>query len=144
MSTRWCANCGYSLDADAARCPQCGHAEAVAPVTAGSLPGPHRAALPVMAILTAVFTPAPLLLLWIRAANDAPDWLWPVAVAGTALCATFLLLGLLIAWLDRRQRQRSAAFLNSDRLLLRWTYEPQEWLAIRKLAWQEQAGDWQV
>jgi hypothetical protein len=61
--------------------------------------------------------------------------------------AFFVALGLtsLIGWLlGVRQQRRAAAFLASERPLVRWVYSPAEWQQIKEKAWQEASNDWKL
>jgi hypothetical protein len=54
------------------------------------------------------------------------------------------LMSLIIWLLGARQVWRARSFLKSDRPLVRWTYSPSEWQAIKEAAWQESKGDWMI
>jgi hypothetical protein len=58
--------------------------------------------------------------------------------------ALFGLLLLIVWLLGESQRRRAAAFLASDRPLVRWTYTPQEWQEITDEKWEEVKGDWKL
>ena len=58
--------------------------------------------------------------------------------------ALFGLLLLIVWLLGETQRRRAAAFLASDRPLVRWTYTPQEWQEITDEKWEEVKGDWKL
>lgn len=65
-----------------------------------------------------------------------------------AIAVSFLLLFGVMAlsvWLwGSAQQRRAAAFLASDRPLVRWTYTPREWERLQAAAWEEEGGDWKV
>lgn len=54
------------------------------------------------------------------------------------------LMGVTIWLLGLRQVLRARAFLKSERPLVRWTYSPDEWQAIKEAVWQESKGDWKL
>jgi hypothetical protein len=54
------------------------------------------------------------------------------------------LMGVTIWALGMRQVYRARTFLKSERPLVRWTYSPSEWQAIKEAAWQETKGDWKL
>ncbi len=95
----------------------------------------------------------------------APLWLTVLALLGTlaALGATvigltdafFLVIAVfflalfggitLIVWIwGRGHTRRAAAFLASDRPLVRWTYSTLEWERLKETVWEEEGGDWKV
>ena len=56
----------------------------------------------------------------------------------------FGLMWLLIWLLGVQQVRRAAAFLTSERPLVRWTYSTAEWQQMKEAVWQEESGDWKV
>jgi hypothetical protein len=71
-------------------------------------------------------------------------WLLVVALICAGMLAVFL-LSMLISWIGGMVKvRRIRDFLASDRPLVRWTYTPPEWRAIREAEWQEEKSDWQI
>ncbi len=59
----------------------------------------------------------------------------------------FVLFGLMlfiIYILGIRQNQRAWTFLESDRVLVSWTYSKAEWQQLKEAGWQESKDDWKV
>lgn len=79
---------------------------------------------------------------------------WGLSAAGTIDSAIvwigmifFAFFGLLlvIIWiLGIRQMRRAKAFLESERVLVSWTYSTAEWQQLKETLWQEEKGDWKV
>jgi len=80
--------------------------------------------------------------------------IWGLALAGMIESA-FVWLGLVflavfglmffVIWiLGIIQMRRVRAFLESERVLARWTYTAQEWQRLKESHWQEEKDDWKV
>lgn len=63
---------------------------------------------------------------------------------GFVFIAFFSLLFLIIWILGVRQMRRAKAFLESERVLVRWTYTLAEWQQLKEPLWQEEKDDWKV
>ncbi|MCI0513544.1 hypothetical protein L0128_10055 [candidate division KSB1 bacterium] len=86
------------------------------------------------------------LLLFLVAAGLVVAGIWPVGallLAGLP-CVLFTTISLLQLWWGWRRARQSADFLNSARPVLRWTYTPPEWEALREADWQEARADWKL
>ncbi len=85
--------------------------------------------------LTAVALLAGLILGWLRSPVAWIAWIFFIGLGLTGF----------IGWLlGVRQQHRSAAFLTSERSLVRWVYSASEWQQIKENAWQETGGDWKI
>lgn len=79
---------------------------------------------------------------------------WGLSAAGTIdfaitwigmIFLAFFGLLLLVIWiLGIRQMRRAKAFLESERVLVSWTYSTAEWQQLKETLWQEEKGDWKV
>lgn len=102
---------------------------------------PHRRALLPISGLTGLF------LLTALAA-----WSIPISegikapVLWVSFCASALFgLSTLLIWvLGLIQIRRTRAFLDSERVLARWTYSTGEWAQLKEALWQEEKGDWKI
>jgi len=65
-------------------------------------------------------------------------------ILGVSFFALFGILTLAVWVWGHTQMHRAAAFLASDRPLVRWTYSPSEWERIKETAWTEEGGDWKI
>lgn len=103
---------------------------------------PHRDAFPTLIILTALSVIVTLLggiLAWLRILSiPAVPY---IAGSFGLFCGVILV----IVWLlGLNQMRRTAAFLASDRVLVRWTYTPEEWDTIRCQRQETTRGDWKL
>lgn len=67
-------------------------------------------------------------------------WLW----SSLAFLAFFGGMAAIIWFLGWRQQRQAQEFLESERVLVQWTYAPQEWERLLEERWQEEKGDWKV
>lgn len=70
----------------------------------------------------------------------SPAWTWASLIAAgimVLLWGSIWILGAIQNW-------RAAAFLASERPLIRWTYTPGEWQQFKQQNWQEERADWKV
>lgn len=105
------------------------------------LPNPHQRALTTLGGIVALALLACVLILGLSAATIAnPAWVW----IGVVVLAIFGLMWLSIWLLGWLQVRRSAAFLASERPLLRWTYSAAEWQQFKEAIWQDEKEDWKV
>lgn len=57
----------------------------------------------------------------------------------------FFSLMLLIIWLlGVNQMRRARAFLDSERVIVRWIYPASEWQRLKETRWREEKEDWKV
>lgn len=68
----------------------------------------------------------------------------PVFWVGLCAAIFFGLSALLIWVLGLIQIQRARSFLDSERVLVRWTYSTGEWAQLKEALWQEEKGDWKI
>ena len=65
-------------------------------------------------------------------------------IIGVSFLALFGVITLVVWIWGQTQMRRAAAFLASDRPLVRWTYSPFEWERLKEAAWAEEGGDWKI
>jgi len=105
------------------------------------LPNPHQRALVTLGGIVALAMLVCALMLGLSLAGIAnPALVW----IGVVVVAVFGLMWLSIWLLGWLQVRRSAAFLASERPLLRWTYSSAEWQQFKEVIWQEEKDDWKV
>lgn len=103
---------------------------------------PHRDALPTLLALTVLSAGVGLLgglFTWL---DVLPS---PVILYVAGAMGLFFGMVLVIIWLlGLNQMRRIAAFLGSDRVLVHWTYTPEEWADLRQRRYDATRGDWKV
>ena len=63
---------------------------------------------------------------------------------GLIFLAFFSLMFLIIWIMGINQMRRAQAFLDSERVLVGWTYSTPEWQRLKETHWQEEKDDWKV
>ncbi len=63
---------------------------------------------------------------------------------GLIFLAFFSLMFLIIWIMGVNQMHRGQAFLDSERVLVSWTYSTPEWQRLKETRWQEEKDDWKV
>lgn len=63
---------------------------------------------------------------------------------GFIFFAFFSLMFLIVLILGISQMRRAEAFLESERVLVSWTYSTAEWQQLKETLWQEEKDDWKV
>jgi hypothetical protein len=71
-------------------------------------------------------------------------WNSAILIVISILFSLFCLVQFIVWLAGQIQVKRIENFLGSTRPLLRWTYTPEEWQAIKDEEWQEEKGDWKV
>ena len=105
------------------------------------LQNPHHRAITTLTIFVSFWLLTTLILfggLSIRVVSPALFWI-------SLVFLIFFALMLIIIWVSGRwQVHQAMEFLKSDRTLIRWTYSPKDWQALKEQTWQEENQDWKV
>ncbi|MEI8167781.1 MAG: zinc ribbon domain-containing protein, partial [Chloroflexales bacterium] len=147
MSPRFCPHCGTPQQPGAVRCPACDRllrepvavaaertfVETATPFVMPTLKPPGADAWPIMWTLVGLCASASIVL----AMTGNTDWIYASLTVGL-----LLLLAQLFLWYGGHANARKgAAFLGSDRTLVRWVYTPEEWRQVCNYFYEQMTRD---
>lgn len=72
------------------------------------------------------------------------SWNMVAYMMGGIAFGIFFLSWIILVIRRTRIASRMKDFLSSGRVLVQWSYSPEEWRQIRESVWQEEKGDWRI